>query len=130
MEIVLMVNKVVLIGNLGADPEYRELGEDNGVVKLRIATTTKLWDKQKQERTEQTEWHNVAAFGGLAKTCDRFLSKGRQVYVEGRIQTRKWQDKEGNDKYSTEIIANEITFLGKKDDARETNGSTQKELTW
>lgn len=119
-----MVNKVTLVGNLGADPEYRELGEDNGVVKLRIATTTKLWDKQKQERTEQTEWHNVAAFGGLAKTCNQYLSKGRQVYIEGRIQTRKWQDKEGNDRYSTEIIADNVTFLGKKDNAGErTNGT-------
>lgn len=121
-----MVNKVTLIGNLGADPEYRELGENNGVVNLRIATSFKRYNKATEERTEETEWHNVAAFGGLAKTCNQYLSKGRQVYVEGRIQTRKWQDKEGNDRYSTEIIANEITFLSKKEEARETNGSAQR----
>lgn len=121
-----MVNKVTLIGNLGADPEYRELGENNGVVNLRIATSFKRYNKETEERTEETEWHNVAAFGGLAKTCNQYLSKGRQVYVEGRIQTRKWQDKEGNDRYSTEIIAKEITFLSKKEEARETNGSVQR----
>ena len=121
-----MVNKVTLIGNLGADPEYRELGENNGVVNLRIATSFKRYNKATEERTEETEWHNVSAFGGLAKTCSQYLSKGRQVYVEGRIQTRKWQDKEGNDRYSTEIIANEITFLSKKEEARETNGSAQR----
>ena len=121
-----MVNKVTLIGNLGADPEYRELGENNGVVNLRIATSFKRYNKETEERTEETEWHNVAAVGGLAKTCNQYLSKGRQLYVEGRIQTRKWQDKEGNDRYSTEIIAKEITFLSKKEEARETNGSVQR----
>jgi len=127
-----MVNKVILIGNLGADPEYRELGEDNGVVNMSIATSFKRWNKDTKERTEETEWHRVAAFGGLAKTCNQYLSKGRRVYVEGRIQTRKWQDKEGNDRYSTEIIAHEITFLGKKEEAREeANSSSERdELVW
>lgn len=125
-----MINKAILIGNLGADPEYRELGQDNGVVNLRIATTTKLWDKEKQERTEQTEWHNVCAFGGLAKTCNQYLSKGRQVYVEGRIQTRKWQDKSGNDRYSTEIVADTITFLSKKQEAGERTNGSSNTLAW
>ena len=115
-----MVNKVTLIGNLGADPEYRELGENNGVVNLRIATSFKRYNKATEERTEETEWHNVAAFGGLAKTCNQYLSKGRQVYVEGRIQTRKWQDKEGNDRYSTEVVAKDVKFLGGRNESRST----------
>ena len=125
-----MVNKVTLIGNLGADPELKELGDTNALVNMRVATTTRLWNKDKQERTEQTEWHQVVCFGGLAKTCAKFLSKGRQVYVEGRIQTRKWQDKEGNDRYSTEIVANEVSFLGKKEAAQGTGDSSRDELVW
>ena len=125
-----MVNKVTLIGNLGADPELKELGDTNALVNMRVATTTRLWNKDKQERTEQTEWHQVVCFGGLAKTCAKFLSKGRQVYVEGRIQTRKWQDKEGNDRYSTEIVANEGSFLGKKEAAQGTGDSSRDELVW
>tara|TARA_R110002020_G_C16124199_1_gene760585 strand:+ start:225 stop:602 length:378 start_codon:yes stop_codon:yes gene_type:complete len=125
-----MVNKATLIGNLGADPELKELGETNAVCNMRVATTTKLWNKETKERTEQTEWHKVVCFGGLAKTCHQYLSKGRQVYVEGRIQTRKWQDKEGNDRYSTEIVADEVSFLGRKEAAQSNNGSARDELVW
>lgn len=125
-----MVNKVTLIGNLGADPELKELGETNAVCNMRVATTTRLWSKEKQERTETTEWHSVVCFGGLAKTCHQYLSKGRQVYLEGRIQTRKWQDKEGNDRYSTEIVADEVSFLGKKEAGERTSSPPSGGPAW
>ena len=108
------VNKAILVGNLGQDPELRYTRSEMAVTTLRIATTDSY---RRDGEEEKTEWHSVVVFGKTAENCCNFLSKGRQVYVEGRIQTRKWQDKEGNDRYSTEIVANTVQFLGSKRDA-------------
>jgi single-strand DNA-binding protein len=105
------VNKVILIGNLGADPEVRYTPSGAPVANFRIATSDNWTDKQGQ-RQERTEWHRIVAWGKLAELCGEYLSKGRQVYVEGRLQTRQWDDRDGNKKYTTEIVANQITFLG------------------
>jgi single-strand DNA-binding protein len=99
------VNKVILVGNLGRDPESRSFQNGGKVVNLRIATSESWKDKNSGERKEKTEWHSVAIFNeGLANVAERFLRKGSKVYIEGALQTRKWQDQQGNDKYSTEIV--------------------------
>ncbi|RLA20986.1 MAG: single-stranded DNA-binding protein [Gammaproteobacteria bacterium] len=107
-----MLNKVMLIGNLGSDPDGRFLPNGNQVVNFNVATTMRWKDKQSGERKEKTEWHRVIIFGKLAEICVKYLHKGSQVYVEGRLQTRKWQDKAGVDKYTTEIIADTMNMLG------------------
>jgi len=107
-----MVNKVILIGNLGADPEIRYTQSGAAVANLRIATT-ETWKKE-GEREELTEWHRVVTFGRLAEICGEYLSKGSKVYIEGRIQTRKWEDREGNPRYTTEIVAREMKMLSPK----------------
>ena len=106
------VNKVILIGNLGADPETRAMPSGTTVANLRIATSESWRDKQSGEQQERTEWHRVAFFGRLAEVAGEYLRKGSQVYVEGSLRTRKWQDKQGNDRYSTEIIGNDLQMLG------------------
>jgi len=105
------VNKVILIGNLGADPEVRSTTSGSQVASLRIATSESWNDRQSGERKEQTEWHRVTLYGKLAEIAGQYLRKGAKVYLEGRIQTRKWQDKEGNDRYTTEVVANEMQML-------------------
>ncbi|MBA3454241.1 MAG: single-stranded DNA-binding protein [Deltaproteobacteria bacterium] len=105
------VNKVILVGNLGADPDMRYTPSGQGVCELRIATS-ESWNDKNGQRQERTEWHRVVVWGKRAEVCSKYLSKGRQVYVEGRIQTRTYDDKEGNKKYMTEIIAAEVQFLG------------------
>jgi len=105
------VNKVILIGNLGRDPEVRYLPSGDAVANLNIATTEKYKDKG-GEQQEQTEWHRVAFFGRQAEICGEYLRKGSQVYVEGRLQTRKWTDKDGNERYSTEIRGDRMQMLG------------------
>lgn len=105
------VNKVILIGNLGADPETRTTTSGSQVASLRIATSESWNDRQSGERKEQTEWHRVTIYGKLAEIASQYLRKGAKVYLEGRIQTRKWQDKEGNDRYTTEVVANEMQML-------------------
>lgn len=109
------VNKVILVGNLGADPETRFMPSGDPICNLRLATTDSYKDKASGEKKESTEWHRVVMFGRLAEIAGQYLKKGSQVYIEGRIQTRKWQDKEGQDRYSTEIIASEMKMLGKKE---------------
>ena len=106
------VNKVILIGHLGQDPQQRAMPSGKAVVNLRIATTEQWRDKQTGENKEATEWHNVVMFDRLAEIAAEYLRKGSQIYVEGKIRTRKWQDKEGHDRYTTEIIANEMSMLG------------------
>jgi single-strand DNA-binding protein len=106
------VNKVILIGHLGQDPQQRAMPSGKAVVNLRVATTEQWRDKQTGENKEATEWHNVVMFDRLAEIAAEYLRKGSQIFVEGKIRTRKWQDKEGNDRYSTEIIANEMSMLG------------------
>jgi len=106
------VNKVILIGHLGADPETRAMPSGSSVANLRIATTESWRDKQSGEQQERTEWHRVALFGRLAEIAGEYLRKGSQVYIEGSLRTRKWQDKQGNERYSTEIVGNEMQMLG------------------
>ncbi|MBL8398210.1 MAG: single-stranded DNA-binding protein [Candidatus Accumulibacter sp.] len=109
------VNKVILVGNLGADPETRYLPNGDAVCNIRMATTERFRDKASGEFKENTEWHRVVFFGKLAETAGQYLKKGRQVYVEGRIRTNKWQDKEGNERYTTEIVASEMKMLGSRE---------------
>ena len=106
------INKVILVGNLGADPETRYMPSGGAVTNVRIATSESWKDKNTGEQQERTEWHNVAFFGRLAEIAGEYLRKGSQVYVEGRLRTRKWQDRDGNDRYTTEVIANEMQMLG------------------
>lgn len=109
------VNKVILIGNLGADPETRHLPSGDAVCNIRIATADRVRDKGTGEYKENTEWHRIVFFGKLAEIAGQYLKKGGQVYVEGRIRTNKWQDKEGNERYTTEIVANEMRMLGSRE---------------
>jgi single-strand DNA-binding protein len=106
------INKVILIGNLGADPETRAMPSGTTVANLRVATSESWRDKQSGEQQERTEWHRVALFGRLGEIAAEYLKKGSQVYIEGSLRTRKWQDKQGNERYSTEIIGNELQMLG------------------
>ena len=107
------VNKVILIGNLGRDPETRFMPSGDAICNISIATTD-TWKDKNGEKQEKTEWHRVAFFGKLAEIAGEYLKKGSQVYVEGRLQTRKWQDKDGADKYTTEIVANAMQMLGSR----------------
>lgn len=111
----MSVNKVILIGNLGRDPELRYMQSGSPVASLNIATTRKWRNKQTNEMVEETEWHRVSVFGQQAEHCNNYLSKGRQVYVEGRLRTRSYDDKDGVKKYATEIIADVVQFLGGRD---------------
>ena len=106
------INKVILVGNLGADPETRYMPSGSAVTNLSVATTESWKDKQTGEQKERTEWHKVVMFDRLAEIAAEYLRKGSQVYVEGKLQTRKWQDRDGNDRWTTEIRANEMQMLG------------------
>ena len=106
------VNKVILLGNLGNDPDIRYTASGAAVANVSLATAENWRDKETGEKQERTEWHRVVFFGRLAEIVGEYLRKGSQVYVEGRIQTRKWQDKDGNDRYTTEIVASEMQMLG------------------
>jgi len=106
------VNKVILVGNLGQDPESRTTPGGSTVTNIRIATTDSWTDKQSGEKKEQTEWHTVVMWNRLGEIAAEYLRKGSQVYIEGRLQTRKWQDKEGKDRYSTEVVASDMQMLG------------------
>ncbi len=106
------VNKVILIGNLGADPETRYTANGTAVTNIRIATSDSWRDKQSGEQQERTEWHQVVLWGRLGEIAAEYLRKGRQVYIEGRIQTRKWQGQDGQDRYTTEIVARDMQLLG------------------
>ena len=106
------VNKAIIVGNLGADPETRYTASGGAVTNINIATNESWTDRQTNERRERTEWHRVVMFGRLAEIGEQYLRKGSQVYIEGRIQTRKWQGQDGQDRYTTEIVANEMQMLG------------------
>jgi single-strand DNA-binding protein len=107
------VNKVILIGNLGRDPEIKQMPSGSSLANLSIATSETWRDKASGERKEKTEWHRVVVFNeGLVRVVEQYLKKGAKVYIEGALETRKWQDKDGNDRYTTEIIANEMSMLG------------------
>ena len=118
------VNKVILIGNLGADPEVRYLSNGTTVANFRLATSETRASKT-GEKTTYTEWHRVVAFGRLAEICGEYLHKGRQVYVEGRIRTRSWEDKEGNKRFTTEITALQMQMLGGPGDLPEAGGAAK-----
>jgi single-strand DNA-binding protein len=108
-----MVNKVILVGNLGKDPEVRYTSGGQAVANLRIATSRSWTDKQSGQRKEETEWHDVEVWGKQAEQCGEYLAKGRQVYVEGRLKTDKWQDKQsGQDRYKVKVVADTVRFLG------------------
>ena len=117
------VNKVILIGNLGRDPEVRYSPSGSAVANVTLATSESWKDKNSGEKQEKTEWHRVVFFGRLAEIAGEYLKKGSQVFVEGRLQTRKWQDKEGKDRYTTEIVANEMQMLGSRGGAGVPNDS-------
>jgi single-strand DNA-binding protein len=108
------VNKVILVGNLGKDPETRYMPSGSAVTNLTLATSESWKDKQSGDQQERTEWHKIAMFGRLAEIAAEYLRKGSQVYIEGKLRTRKWQDKEGKDRYTTEIVADEMQMLGGK----------------
>ena len=108
------VNKVILIGHIGKDPEVRYMPSGEGIANITIATTEK-WKGKDGEKQEKTEWHRVSFFGKLAEIVSEYVKKGSLIYVEGRLQTRKWQDQVGNDKYTTEIVADRMQMLGSKD---------------
>ncbi|MBP6421613.1 MAG: single-stranded DNA-binding protein [Propionivibrio sp.] len=116
------VNKVILVGNLGADPETRYMPNGDAVANIRLATTESWKDKATGEKREITEWHRVVFFRKLAEIVGQYLKKGSAVYVEGRIRTRKWQDKEGQERYTTEIEANEMQMLGGRQSAASSSG--------
>jgi single-strand DNA-binding protein len=112
------VNKVILVGNLGADPETRYTAGGSAVTNVRLATTDSWRDKQSGEQQERTEWHRVVFWGRLAEIAAEYLRKGSQIYVEGRIQTRKWQGQDGQDRWTTEIVGNEMQMLGSRGSAQ------------
>jgi len=116
------VNKAILVGRLGADPEMRFTKSGTGVCNINLATSERWTDKQGQKQ-ERTEWHRIVIWGKLGELCNEYLKKGRQAYVEGRIQTRSWEDKEGNKRYTTEIVASTVQFLDSAKSAGAPSGS-------
>jgi single-strand DNA-binding protein len=120
------INKVILIGNLGADPETRALPSGVTVANIRVATSEAWKDKQSGENKEKTEWHNVALFGRLGEIAGEYLRKGSKVYLEGKLTTRKWQDKQGNDRYTTEIVANEMQMLDTRGSSESRGGGDRE----
>ncbi|MBM22842.1 MAG: single-stranded DNA-binding protein [Gammaproteobacteria bacterium] len=119
------INKVIVLGNLGSDPDARYMPNGNAVTNISVATTNSWKDKESGERQEETEWHRVVFFGRLAEIASEYLKKGSQVYVEGRLQTRKWEDKEGNDRWTTEIVANDMQMLGERISSSSNSDSTR-----
>jgi single-strand DNA-binding protein len=121
------VNKVILVGHLGADPEIRYTQGGSPVANLRIATN-ESWTNKNGQKEERTEWHRVVAWSKLAELAGQYLTKGRQIFVEGRLQTRSWDDKEGNKRYATEIVATNIQFLGGAADRKTENAALPPDL--
>lgn len=116
------VNKVIIIGRLGRDPEVRYTPDGTAIANFSVATSEEWKDKKTGEKQERTEWHRIVAFRRLGEICGEFLSKGRQVYIEGRLQTRDWQDKDGNKRYTTEIVASQMQMLGSRDSGENSGG--------
>ena len=112
------VNKVMLIGNLGRDPEIRYTASGAPVANFTLATN-EVWTNKKGEREERTEWHRIVAFGKLGEICEQYLGKGKQIYIEGKLQTKQWEDREGNKRSTTEIIANNMMMLGRAGDTHQ-----------
>ncbi|MFH2012159.1 MAG: single-stranded DNA-binding protein [Pseudomonadota bacterium] len=118
----MSVNKVILIGRLGSDPEVRYTSDGTAVATFRIATTKK-WSNQQGEKEEKTEWHRIVAWRRLGEICGEYLSKGKQVYIEGELQTRSWEDKDGNKRWATEVVASSMQMLGSPADQDRTGKS-------
>lgn len=118
------VNLAIVLGNLGADPELRQLPNGGAVVNLRVATSESWKDKQTGEKHERTEWHSITLYNRLAEVAAQYLKKGSQVWVQGKLQTRKWQDKSGNDRYTTEIIGNQMQMVGSRNSGSSSGAST------
>ena len=116
------VNKVILVGRLGQDPELRYTPDGTAVANFSIATSIEWKDRDSGGKKEKTEWHRIVAWRRLGELCGEYLAKGRQVYIEGRLQTRDWQDRDGNKRYTTEVVATEIQFLGSRDSAGPRDG--------
>ncbi|MBR4994699.1 MAG: single-stranded DNA-binding protein [Alistipes sp.] len=114
-----MVNKVILVGNVGVDPEVRTTESGVKVARVRLATTERLYDRQTNETKELTEWHTITLWRGLADVVDRYVKKGSQLYIEGRLRTREWTDKENIKRYTTEIMADEMKLLGRRSDGQQ-----------
>lgn len=121
-----MINKVILIGNLGKDPEVRYSQTGTAIASFNVATT-ETWKKPDGSKEELTEWHRIVAFGRLGEICGEYLSKGSRVYIEGRLQTRKWDDKDGNTRYTTEIVAREMKMLSPRGSGEGGGGGQQYE---
>lgn len=115
------VNKVIILGRLGADPEVKSVGNGSMVARLSIATS-ESWNDKEGQKQERTEWHRVVVWGKLAELCGKYLSKGRQAYVEGRLQTRQWEDAQGQKRYSTEVVASTVQFIGSGSATTERSG--------
>jgi single-strand DNA-binding protein len=109
-----MINKVILVGNVGADPEIRSLESGVKVARLRLATTERIYNRQTQETKEHTEWHTIVLWRGLADIVDKYVRKGSQIYIEGSLRSNEWTDKEGNKRYGMEIVANDLKLLGRR----------------
>ena len=111
-----MINKVILVGNVGADPEVRTTESGVKVARVRLATTERLYNRQTNESTDHTEWHSITLWRNLADVVDKYVRKGSQIYIEGRLRTREWMDKDNNKRYTTEIMADELKLLGRRSD--------------
>jgi len=121
-----MINKVILVGNVGIDPEIRTLESGVKTARIRLATSERIYNRQTQETTEHTEWHTVTLWRGLADVVDRYVRKGSQLYIEGSLRTREWQDQSGNKRYSTEILANDMKILGRRSEQQQGGGYQQQ----
>lgn len=119
------VNKVILIGNLGKDPEVRHLENGAVVANFPLATSETYKDRNSGERKTQTDWHNIVMWRGLAEVAEKYLKKGNSVYVEGKLRTRSWEDKDGNTRYTTEVVADSMTMLGRASDGNGSGGTSQ-----
>ncbi len=119
------INKVILVGNLGKDPEVRYLEGGTAVANFPLATSENYTDRSSGEKKTITEWHNVVLWRGLAEIAEKYLKKGNQVYIEGKLRTRKWQDKDGHDRYTTEIVGDSMQMLGRKDDNSSSDATQQ-----
>ena len=122
------INKVILVGTLGADPDTRYTPSNAAVTNLSLATNESWKDKQSGEQKEKTEWHRIVMFNRLAEIASEYLRKGSQIYIEGKIQTRKWEDKEGKDRWTTEIVANEMQMLGGRSSGENSGGASGSEF--
>ncbi|MBU4053115.1 MAG: single-stranded DNA-binding protein [Proteobacteria bacterium] len=119
------INKAIILGRLGKDPEVRYTQDGRAIANFTVATSEEWKDKDTGDKKERTEWHRIVAFNKLGEICGEYLAKGKQVYVEGRIQTREWTDKDGGKRYTTEIVASDVQFLGSKQDGPQTPRATQ-----